>query len=277
MTAPELLLEEAHRLVGLGPEALRSRSTAGVQVLRITGTGAFEPSSIARFGDVEALVVDVVPVTGELLAAIAALPRLRALAVCSDRAPLATWSGGLHALEVLSLPQLDEPVASFETFLHAIPNLRVLRIPDARLCEPLPFMTAVASLRELDLTGVPMPQATVEVLRRARPDLVVRTSPINLGWAPGIPGVLRVADGFALDDQPSAERWISAFETSIIGRQITLTVRWQDSPADGPVYQEERHGPFEVEAFIRNGPPIAIRSSDRARLRQRLEAKLSPL
>jgi hypothetical protein len=51
----------------------------------------------------------------------------------------------------------------------------------------------LADLRGLDLTGVPIPDAALVDLRQARPALEVRTSRVNLGWRPGVAGVLRAA------------------------------------------------------------------------------------
>ncbi len=273
MTTPEALLDEALSLRGCHFEALH-HLPPGLRTLRLVSLNAENPEALARFVELEALVVDVLPLTPTLIAVIAGLPRLRALMVCSDRLPLGAWSGGFGALELLWLPHLDVDLAVLERFLRSPPLLRVLRVADAQLAVLPSFVVELTNLRELDLSGVPISDEALGTLRRARPDLVVRTSPVNLGWKPGIKGVLRVPDGFAVDEVPPTGGWISGFEVSLVNRQVTVTSRWQETPADAPDFQEAIAGPFAVEAFIREGPPIELRPWDRSRLRLQLERRL---
>lgn len=274
MTELDRLLGEAQRLPGLTYDALRAHSPRGVRALRLTPNHD-TPGPLARFVDLEALVVDALELTPAQVAVIAGLPRLRALQLGGGRGGLVGWSGGFRELEILALPQLEGELTCFGSFLRSLPRLRSLRLPDAQLRAVPPIVSELATLRELEVVGAPIPEADLEALRRARPELAVRTSPINLGWAPGIAGVLRVADGFAVEDLTHRDGWEVGERISIVDRQVTVTVRWREHQVSTPDYEEAIHGPVAVEAFVRAGPPIALAPWDRARLRRHLEKQIA--
>lgn len=272
---PAALLQQAWALKGVTLESPRWPGTHGARVLRVVGLRDVDPRVLARFSRLEALVLDVVPVTPHLVAALAGLPRLRALALCSDRLPLAASPPGFAQLELLWLPQLDVDLGVLERFLCSLPRLRALRIPDAQQHSVPPVLQRL-QLSDLDVTGVPIPEADLAALQQAHPGLRILKSPINLGWAPGIAGVLRVVDGFLVEDLAIVRRWEEGVEMTVGARQVTVTVRWRETPADAPDYQEDIHGPVDVETFIRQGPPIALRPWDRRRWRMHLEKLLQP-
>lgn len=272
-TLPEELLAEAQVLRGVLFEALREVLPTEARVLRLVGSPEGSVAPLALL-DPEALVLDVVPLTPQLLAVLSRFPRLRALEVDSDRAPLQGWASGFSSLELLSLPNLAGGLGAFEPLMRSLPLLRVLRVKDAELRELPAFLFELPMLRELDLRGAPVPDEALEELRAARPGLLIHTSPINLGWAPGVRGVLHVADGFPVDDIATTEGWHSGVEVSVRERQVMVRVRWEESPADAPNFQQEIHGPVSVESFVRDGPPVALRPRERANLRRHLEARL---
>lgn len=242
-------------------------------MLRVVGVRDIDARALSRFTHLEALVLDVIGLAPPVLAALAGLPWLRALEVRSSQWALADAPPGFARLESLSLPGVEGGLERFARLFASLPALRALHLPDAEAQTVPEVIPRLASLRVLDLTGVPIPDAALVDLRRARPALEVRTSRVNLGWRPGVAGVLRGPDDVPLEvpDVPPTERWETGFEMSVRARQVTVTVRWRETPADAPDYQEEVHGPVDVETFIAQGPPIALGSWDRAKLRRTLE------
>jgi hypothetical protein len=194
--------------------------------------------------------------------------------VFSTQSALIPWVGGFPALELLELPSLEDPLDALRPCLESLSCLRKLWLPNAKLRTLPAWLTSLANLRELELSGAPVSTEELTQLARARRNLRVRTSPINLGWEPGCPGVLRVADGFPVDDLPPSTGWETGLEVSILNRQVTVTVRWRENAAETPDYHEAVHGPFEVETFVRQGPPTPLGPYDRASLRRHLEAKV---
>ncbi len=245
------------------------------RVLRVVGLRDQNPRALQRYVKLEALVLDLVPLTQEMVAAVAGLPSLRALAVHSCSGAMAEAPPGFAQLELLSLPSLDAPLERFERVLRGLGRLHTLQIREAEATTLPGLLEELRTLRELDISGVPIPDDALAAFRRARPDVRIVTSPINLGWKPGVPGVLRIPDGFAVDDVPATDRWETGFEMSVRDRQVTLTVRWRETPADAPDYQEEVHGPVDVETFVRQGPPIGLSPWERLQLRRVLEGRFA--
>ncbi len=269
----DALLTEARSLRGVALDTPRWPWAYGDRVLRVVGVRDLDARALSRFTQVEALVLDVIGLAPPVLVALASLPRLRALEVWSSKEALADAPPGFARLESLSLPGVEGGLERFSRLFAALPALRSLLLRDAEAQTVAEVIADLTALRVLDLTGVPIPDAALVDLRQARPALEVRTSRVNLGWKPGVAGVLRGLDGAPLDvpDIPPTERWETGFEMSVRARQVTVTVRWRETPADAPDYQEEVHGPVDVETFITRGPPIALRPWDRAMLRRKLE------
>jgi hypothetical protein len=266
------LLTEARALRGVTLDVPRWPWQSGDRVLRVVGVRDIDARALSRFTHLEALVLDVIVLAPPVLAALAGLPRLRALEIRSSQRAFAEAPAGFPCLASLSLPGVDGGLERFARLFESLPALRALHLPDAEAQSVPEVVPRLAGLRVLDLTGVPIPDAALVDLRRARPALEVRTSRVNLGWRPGVAGVLRAADApLDVPDLPPTERWETGFEMSVRARQVTVTVRWRETPADAPDYQEEVHGPVDVETFICQGPPIALRPWDRAMLRRKLE------
>lgn len=266
-------LAEARQLYGKNFETLGAPK--GVHTLRLVSLYDQNPAPLAKFDELEALVTDLLPMPPKVVAVIAALPKLKALEVWSSQFALASHRGSFGALELISLPHFAHAPELFATFLESLPKLRALSLVEAQLTAVPPVIHRLPGLTALDLTGVPIPDAALEALRRARPGLAVRTSAVSLGWQPGVPGVLRVPDGFPVPDVPArAGRWEQGCEVRIAARQVTVTQRWQETPADAPDYHEQVHPPVTVEDFVRQGPPVALTASDRRNLRVQLEAGL---
>jgi hypothetical protein len=246
----------------------------GPSVLREVRIGPIDPKAIARRTQVEILVLDVLDLSPAAVAAIAGLPELRVLEVGSGRHALAAAPAGFPRLACLSLPFLEGGLDRYAAFLQSLPALTALHLPEAALAELPDLVASLPGLRELDLTGVPVPEPDLEALQRARPDLVIRTSPVNLGWAPGIAGVLRIPDGFDVPEVPLEDDWEIGFRLGLAQRQATFVHRWRDSPVQTPDFCEAVHGPVDVETFVRRGPPIPLDPSERRALRRLLEQRL---
>ena len=270
--ADDLLTAEARALRGVTLDEPRWPWQSGDRVLRVVGLRDLDARALSRFTHLEALVLDVIGLAPPVLAALAGLPRLRALEVRSSQWAFAEAPAGFPCLASLSLPGVDGGLERFARLFASLPALRALHLPDAEAQSVAEVIAGLTALRVLDLTGVPITDAALVELRHARPALELRTSRVNLGWAPGIAGVLRAPDvPLDVPDIPPTARWETGFEMSVKDRQVTLTVRWRETPADAPDYQEDIHGPVDVATFITQGPPIALRPWDRAKLRRTLE------
>jgi hypothetical protein len=268
------LLTAARALRGVNLDDGRWPWDCRERVLRVVGIHDLDPRALARFTRVEALVLDVIGLAPPVLAVLAGLPRLRALEVRSSQWALVNAPAGFPSLESLSLPGVDGGLERFARLFGSLPALRALHLPDAEAQTVPDVIPRLPALRMLDLSGVPIPDAALAELRRARPELELRTTRVNLGWRPGIAGVLRAPEApLVVADIPPTARWETGFEMSVRARQVTLTVRWRETPADAPDYQEDVHGPVDVETFIAQGPPIALRPWDRAMLRRKLEGE----
>jgi hypothetical protein len=175
---------------------------------------------------------------------------------------------------LLSVVWFGADLKTLPEIVRRNPRMRTLQIHQAQLQALPALLVELPSLRALDISGAPIPNEVVEQVRRSRPELEICTSPINLGWEPGIPGVLRVPDGFALDDVPMTENWITGVEVSVRDRQLLLTERYQPSQIDFPDYEERVYGPTPVEDFVRQGPPTKLNWLQRESIRRVLEARI---